>query len=984
MDQAPAPPPEITFAPGARVLIRDAEWVVRSVDPSAAGGQQLLCVGVSELVREREAIFLTKLEPQIEVLDPAKAALVRDRSPRFADSLLFMESHLRQAAPSDERLHVGHTAAMDPVRYQLEPARQALRQPRQRILIADAVGLGKTLEAGVLVSELIARGRGRRILVLAVKSMLTQFQKEFWNRFTIPLTRLDSIGIQRVRSRIPTNHNPFHYYDKSIISIDTLKQDAEYRTYLEKAYWDVIVIDEAHNVADRGSRSLRSRLARLLARRSDTLIMLSATPHDGRARSFASLMNMLDATAIADPDNYEPEDFRRKGLVIRRFKKDIQNQVQGVFRDREIVHRRVAASPAEEAAYEALLRVRVAGGPRRPGALFGAAPGPARRDLFLVTLEKALFSSPAACRATIETRLARRERERDGGETPAVAAEVESLRALDEAVERIGAGEFTKYRALLAAIHGDQPFRWRPTDPEDRLVIFTERIETLRWLRERLASDLRLRVGQLATLHGAMSDMEQQRVVEAFGQTKSPVRLLVCSDVASEGINLHFTCHRLIHFDMPWSLMVFSQRNGRVDRYGQERTPQIVYLTGESANPVIRGDQRILEVLREKDDQAYRNIGDPSAFMNVRDIEAEEEITARAVAAGEEAELFDERLERGAEEGSEGDDLLALFRGEDGAAPAPEIPSAPEAPLSLFPDDLTYCRAGLERLRARPANAGLHFEADPESATLTLDASEDLGHRFASFPREVLPKDGRFTLTADRRRMTAAIAESRREETAWPALHYLWRLNPVVGWLGDRMLAAFGRREAPVLAGIPGLPPDEAVFVCSGLVPNRKGHPLVYEWIAVAYRNGRFESLLPFRDLLDRTGLGRREIPNRGLAVDEAALRERLPDAVERARRWFADRRKDFEDQINPRLNDEMTSLEDLKRRQHARIEEMLANSRRPETYKQRLAAQQRQQIEEIFGEYLDWVQETMTTEKHPWIKVMCVLTGDGETSAPA
>ena len=174
------------------MLIRDAEWVVRSVDPSAAGGQQLLCVGVSELVREREAIFLTAIEPQIEVLDPARTVLVPDRSPRFADSLLFMESQLRQAVPSDERIHVGHTAAMDLVPYQLEPARQALRQPRQRILIADAVGLGKTLEAGILVSELIARGRGRRILVLAVKSMLTQFQKEFWNRFTIPLTRLDS------------------------------------------------------------------------------------------------------------------------------------------------------------------------------------------------------------------------------------------------------------------------------------------------------------------------------------------------------------------------------------------------------------------------------------------------------------------------------------------------------------------------------------------------------------------------------------------------------------------------------------------------------------------------------------------------------------------------------------------------------------------------------------------------------------------------
>ena len=581
-------------APGARVVIRDAEWVIRRVDRSPDGGYQLVCDGVSELVREREAIFLTTIESDIQVLDPADTRLVPDESPGFADSRLYLESQLRQAVPNDERIHVAHGAAMDPAPYQFEPARQALRQPRQRILIADAVGLGKTLEAGVLVSELSARGRGRRILVLAVKSMLTQFQKEFWNRFTIPLTRLDSIGIQRVRSRIPTSHNPFHYYDKAIISVDTLKQDAEYRTYLEQAYWDIIVIDEAHNVADRGAggakggtahgrTSLRSRLARLLARRSDTLIMLSATPHDGRARSFASLMNMLDATAIADPDNYSKEDFRDKGLVIRRFKKDIRNQVRNAFHDREIVRRRFPASTAEEAAYEALLAVKVA--PSR-----SAAPGTGskRRDLFLVTLEKALFSSPAACIASVKKRIRRREKELAESANAHAAAEVESLQVLRQALAAIGPDDYAKYQALLAAIRGGKPFNWNGSDPTDRLVVFTESIETLHWLRDRLSKDLGLRDNKVEILHGGLSDVDQQRVVEDFGNASRPLRLLICSDVASEGINLHYQCHRLIHFDMPWSLMVFQQRNGRVDRYGQERTPHIVYLVTESANETIR------------------------------------------------------------------------------------------------------------------------------------------------------------------------------------------------------------------------------------------------------------------------------------------------------------------------------------------------------------------------------------------------------------
>ena len=144
-----------------------------------------------------------------------------------------MESLLKDVVPTDTKIHRANKAAMDSVNYQFEPALQALNQPRQRILMADAVGLGKTLEAGILVSELMKRGKAKRILVLAVKSMLTQFQKEFWNRFSIPLTRLDSQGIQKVRNKIPANMNPFFYYDKSIISIDTLKQEARYRSYIE-------------------------------------------------------------------------------------------------------------------------------------------------------------------------------------------------------------------------------------------------------------------------------------------------------------------------------------------------------------------------------------------------------------------------------------------------------------------------------------------------------------------------------------------------------------------------------------------------------------------------------------------------------------------------------------------------------------------------------------------------------------------------------
>ena len=148
------------LAPGMRVVIRDEEWLVRRVDPSADGGHLLSCDGISELVRGQEALFLTELEAKIEILDPAQTLLVPDTSDKYSAALLYLESQRRRSVANDDQIHLGHRGVMNLVPYQLDPALQALRQPRSRILIADAVGLGKTLEAGILATELIQRGRG--------------------------------------------------------------------------------------------------------------------------------------------------------------------------------------------------------------------------------------------------------------------------------------------------------------------------------------------------------------------------------------------------------------------------------------------------------------------------------------------------------------------------------------------------------------------------------------------------------------------------------------------------------------------------------------------------------------------------------------------------------------------------------------------------------------------------------------------------------
>ena len=962
--------------------MRDVEWVVRRVDNSSDGHQQLTCDGVSALVRGQEGVFLTSLDKDIEILDPARTKLVQDTSAAFARSRLFIESQLRQAVPSDDRIHVGHKAAMEYVPYQLDPARQALQQARQRILIADAVGLGKTLEAGVLVSELIARGRGRRILVLAVKSMLTQFQKEFWNRFTIPLTRLDSDGIRRVRSRIPTNHNPFHYYDKSIISIDTLKQTSEYRTYLESAYWDIIVIDEAHNVADRGTGSQRSRLAKLLSKQSDTLIMLSATPHDGKARSFASLMNILDPTAITDPNDYRKEDFSGKGLVVRRFKKDIRNQVREAFRDRIVHEISVPAGVAEEDAYRALFNVRMAGATVVSG-----------RDLFSVSLEKALFSSPAACLQTVNQRVERRsswlEKNPGHASSPAVREEISTLEELKEALERIDRKQDTRYQQLVRSIRSGEPFRWSGRDTDDRLVIFTERIATLEWLREGLVKDLRLKGDQVATLHGGLIDREQQERVEAFGNSEKKVRLLICSDVASEGINLHFRCHRMIHYDMPWSLIVFQQRNGRIDRFGQRESPEIVYLVSESSNETIGGDQRILEVLKQKDEQAYKNIGDPSIFTSRYSIEDEERLTEKAIASGRKAEDFDRQL---TPQTNEGDALLQLFLGNSsgsvghgdatavsgsGGALSSDSSEPPPAPRSVFLDDLDYCKVGLELMREGQPN--LDFDVDVGLGSLSLDAPGDLQRRFmSSFPQEVWPEDWRFELTTDAETMRRAISDSRRNERDWPRKHYLWRQNPVVEWLNDRMMAAFGRHEAPVLAGVPGLQRGEVAFAFSGLVPNRKSHPAVCVWGAVVFRDGEFAECIPLASLLERTGLNQGLVPNRNRDEDLRPLRGLRGKAVAQARAWVQQERTNFEKANEPKRKAAVQQLQALQDRQIQHAQQEVAESKQWDALKESRLKRKSQDIEESFAVLRAWIRDTSTLESQPWIKLLAVMTGEG------
>lgn len=969
----------LPFAPGARAVIRDEEWLIRRVDPAIDGGYLLTCDGISDLLRGQTALFLTSLEDAIEVLDPAKTELVPDTSPTYNAAILYLESLRRRSVANDEKIHLGHRGVMNLVPYQLDPALQALKQPRSRILIADAVGLGKTLEAGTLATELIQRGRGKRILVVTQKAMLTQFQKEWWSRFTIALVRLDSVGLARVRNRIPANHNPFNHFDRSIISIDTLKNNLEYRNYLENAWWDIIVIDECHNVAVRAGESglsRRARLARLLSNRSDTLMLLSATPHDGSARSFASLMHLLDPTAISDPDHYTPDDFRSKGLVIRRFKKDIKDQVTADFQERQTLCLRQAASAQEEAAYQALLDIPFTqGGQRKAGR---------QAELQRVGMQKGLFSSPAAA---LESTLKRIEAlHGKHNPTPDEANEVEGLQRFAHTLRALtndpAASGFSKYQRLRQQL-GSAAFGWQIHNAHDRLVIFSERIETLRWLEQQLSLDLKLKPHQVAVLHGQLPDTDQQALVDRFGRLDDPIRVLLCSDVASEGLNLHYFCHRLVHFDLPWSLMVFQQRNGRVDRYGQKHQPQIVYLYTEALNQKIRGDLRILEILQAKDDQAYLNLGDPSAFLNVYDPDLEVEKVSGFMADGLPPEVVEAKLDQAAADDSdnEGDWLMQLFGGGVGASTAaPAQPSSSldhiAEPASLFQSDYHYAKTALTQLNL--GQTLCQWAAHDAEQLIAITAPQDLQERLRQLPREVQADNDHYALCADTQRMMEAIESARQakaEQATWPQLHYLWPQHPIMEWLGDRVVTHFGRHKAPLLQSHL-LAPHEQAFILMSLVPNRKGQPLLVEWqVACRVGPGAFQ-LEPFDAFVARAGLKAAGLPNRGqtqgLAAAQARMQQALPQAVQTMRQFMLQRQQAFAAQLSERLQGTLAELQRLQGQQMAQLE--LDLEKQLETVKRGRFEQRSQGIKRVFDDYRQWVQDTLSTEPQPWIQVLAAV----------
>ena len=505
--------------------------------------------------------------------------------------------------------------------YQLDPVVRAIQMPRVNLLVADDVGLGKTIEAGIVALELIIRHRTRKILIVCPASLQVQWKEQMRDKFGLDFRIVDSDLMKFLRRSRGIHANPWNHFPRLITSIDFLKRERPLRLFREllpgadepafPRKFDMMIVDEAHNCAPSGrgryaTDSLRTQALRLLVPHFEHKLFLTATPHNGYPESFSALLELLDNQRFAR--STPPDRKQLNAVMVRRMKSELPKKWDGSDRfPRRVLEPVEVPYTDEERAIHSALRqyaeLRVKRSQDNAESL--------ATEFVLKTLKKRLFSSPAAFLKTLDQHerslkqakrvkavrkpsigILRQELDRidedyandseyDEATTDALdaasllfsettASEVALLKQMREWAEKASGQLDSKVNRLIKWL--DTFIRPDKKWGHERVILFTEYRATQNWLKEVLAHHGFTGGDRMMTMYGGMDPQEREDVKAAFQSApdQSPVRILLATDAAAEGLNLQNHCYRLIHYEIPWNPNRLEQRNGRIDRHGQK------------------------------------------------------------------------------------------------------------------------------------------------------------------------------------------------------------------------------------------------------------------------------------------------------------------------------------------------------------------------------------------------------------------------------
>lgn len=648
---------------GALVQVRGQQWVVSDLSestlpvdelaPAVLPGRTLVTLtSVSEDDLGEELSVIWEVEPGRAVVPsgalPDMPEPAQWDHPQTLGALVDAVRWGTVASADVNTLQAPFRAGIQIKDYQLEPVAKALRMPRVALLVADDVGLGKTIEAGLVIQEMLLRHRARRVLVVCPASLTLKWRDEMRDKFGLAFTILDADALKELRRSHGLQANPFTVYPRVIISLPWLRTPRVQRlldevltsSNVQLGFFDLLVVDEAHHCAPpapaKGRRgfavdSQQTRAVRRLSEHSQHRLLLSATPHNGYSESWEALLEMVDPRRFAR--GVEPDQDALREVLVRRLKDEIVD-VNGA---REFAERLPAEaldvhySEVEREGHDLLAeyaRLRT-GSPRR-------------NDLVTLLLKKRLFSSPAAFSKTLERHAATVAGARDddrapvdtdydwddepddtaGSEaegallvgaatalTPAAAEALQHLQAW--ARSRVGPAD-SKAERLVAEL--GRICRPGGSWADDRVVVFTEYVDTQTWLAGLLGAR-GLGGDRLGLLHGGMDSARREHLKAAFqaAPDRDPVRILLATDAASEGIDLQQFCCRVINYDVPFNPNRLEQRIGRVDRFGQHRPVHVAHFVGagwESAAPgSYQADLEFLSRVAQKVAQERADLG---------------------------------------------------------------------------------------------------------------------------------------------------------------------------------------------------------------------------------------------------------------------------------------------------------------------------------------------------------------------------------------